>query len=300
MAAEASQPFQVFAAFDPPLGLDDVRVHLSPIFNRSSCPAVDECIAAQWERRTHASDPAHLYNGLKFRYHSLQVPDHAVSGATHPPARVINLGITDFRQHIGTNAYYPQEADMPLECMAQALGVECLLVTSDRVAVFYRRSGKVSDMQGLYCGPGGHPEPKEVLNGTDFECATNCHQIASELAAPNYEHAIRAELFHSAVQEIVDEIGISEATLSNRGLCAVTGNPTCHLKPDLLFLVSTTLSAAEVNEVFSRRGMKEAFESEGNLLLLPVSDLKLGKLPARVVFTSPTAACIRYCASALR
>ncbi len=282
-----------------PLQEADVHVTISPSHNRTPLPAVDAaCIAGTWATKVAELGPR-LFNGSKFRLGGLAA---SPSAATGDLALHFWLGLTDYRDSLGTtsciDAYRrahasgaaakacPDDGSTP-GCeahLAMALGIECLLVTKDQQCVLFRRSKHVAQHAGWLCCPGGHPEPKHLCP-TVFEG----HEAAAlHFARDVGAAAVVHELFDSAICEVVDEIGLDRPTLTNSGLIAVV-HSQLDLKPDLIFLVSTALTAREVAAVHNQRLCAEAYESdEGSLLFVPLD----GVAGATDNVTPPSVACL--------
>ena len=188
----------------------------------------------------------------------------------------LELGLTGYREYVGTHLVDAAER-RALEDdgerdhgergahMANALGCEAVLVTSDGHAVLLRRSGEVATHGGLYNGPSGHPEPsRAVVEGDDKETR------AVEAAA-----RVRNELYASVLMETHEEVGVPLEKLKAPTLLGVMADPTG--KPDLLFLVRTELDAAAVRDCYAA-GAEEGWESD-RLATWPVADLAACTLP---------------------
>ena len=128
-------------------------------YNRKISPAHETNIDTIWANRCQKNP--HLYNGSKFRFHSI-VQDDNQNVTFH-------LGLTGYKEFIGTN--WADEAKGLLEqgkkdhgnsqaYMSDALGVGTFVQTSDDHVMFIRRSQNVGEAQGLWDIPGGHPEPE--------------------------------------------------------------------------------------------------------------------------------------------
>ena len=243
--------------------------------------ATDARIDERWAAAREGN--ARLFDGSKFRLR--RVSGGGADGA--PPH--LELGLTGYREYVGTHLVDAAER-RALEDdgerdhgergahMANALGCEAVLVTSDGHAVLLRRSGEVATHGGLYNGPSGHPEPsRAVVEGDDKETR------AVEAAA-----RVRNELYASVLMETHEEVGVPLEKLKAPTLLGVMADPTG--KPDLLFLVRTDLDAAAVRECYAA-GAEEGWESD-RLATWPVADLAACTLP----LTPVTRAAI-YCAT---
>ena len=161
--------------------------------------ATDARIDERWAKAREGN--ARLFDGSKFRLRRV-----SGGGADGGPPH-LELGLTGYREYVGTHLVDAAER-RALEDdgerdhgergahMANALGCEAVLVTSDGHAVLLRRSGEVATHGGLYNGPSGHPEPsRAVVEGDDKETR------AVEAAA-----RVRNELYAS-VREAGDDLG---------------------------------------------------------------------------------------------
>ncbi len=278
-----------------PFPVNRIKVELSPSYNRQSS-VLDEKISQKWAEKLVLTPK--MFNATKFRLGGV------VCG---PEECIVKLGITDYKEYIGTNLIPVQEwleAGVDLKVngprhMGQALGVEALLTTSDDQIVLFRRSMHVADYAGFYCCPGGHPEPSKVLppakelqsekQGTVV--LTFDEIIQQILSRDHAEDIVRDELWTSAIQEVHDELGIPMEKLEMVGLFGIVENRLNLGKPDMNFQIRTTLTAAEVIQCHQLGAGEDAFESEGGLYLHPLADLRRGVLPP-VPLAPPTVACL--------
>jgi hypothetical protein len=232
--------------------------------------------------------------------------------------------------------------------MANALGVESVVVSRDQKAVLFRRSHRVSAFPGYYCCPGGHAEPNAVLrayggerskknirsvHGADIDGglppqrpppppallndsvsqSKNAYYeslMAADVSAhaswhqelsgwlertPGVTDLIVEELFDSALQETVDELGVDKSTLSNDGLLAVVADTMTGGKPDAIFLISCSLTFEEIRERFDSRRAAEAYESvERSLIGIDVKTMTEATLVGYAI-TPPSRACLDCC-----
>ena len=138
----------------------DLHVSLSESYNRLN-PLPDpyeQELHQVWTQRCEKNPK--LWNGTKFRIHSITDKSGAIT---------FNLGITDYKDFLGTNwAPYAQQLiehgtkqHNNRSCyMSDALGVGNLVITKDQFVVLIRRSEHCGEAQGLLDVPGGHPEPQ--------------------------------------------------------------------------------------------------------------------------------------------
>jgi hypothetical protein len=233
------------------LGAHQVSVVLSPVFARKQHPSLEQAIQDTWGTRT--KDNPHLYNGLKFRLDRLE------------PGPQFCLGITDYRDFLGTH-YGPARGQLvtdgiarhgdPAAYLASPLGVESVVETEDGQLLFIKRSPHVAEMPGMYCCPGGHPEPSE-LGANDARAAYALDSVAVAL-----------ELYQSVLREIRDEVNIPLDALSAPRMLGVVANLENAGKPDAVFATQCDLTADEVRQRYADGGHAECDESV-ELLALP-------------------------------
>ncbi|XP_075401657.1 uridine diphosphate glucose pyrophosphatase NUDT22 isoform X4 [Tenrec ecaudatus] len=145
---------------------EQVRVELSPAYDRRPLPGVDEAIATAWENRLQAQP--WLFDAPKFRLHSAALAPAGSLG----PQLCLHLGLTSYRDFLGTN-WASSAASLRQQgaadwgdrqaYLADPLGVGAALVTADDFLVFLRRSRQVAEAPELMDVPGGHPEPQVNL-----------------------------------------------------------------------------------------------------------------------------------------
>lgn len=125
-------------------------VRNSAEFNRKSTPNIKE---------NHK-----LYNGTKFRLDSAEMDGKYC---------VLNIGITCYKDFIGSN-WSPDARKLQIKgeemynnkqaYMSDALGVGSFLLSSDNYVTFLKRSLDCGEAVGLWDIPGGHAEPKVIIN----------------------------------------------------------------------------------------------------------------------------------------
>lgn len=149
----------------PPGGLpqEQVRVELSPAYDRHPLPGEDKTITAIWESRVQTQP--WLFNAPKFRLHSATLESTDSAG----PQLLLRLGLTSYKDFLGTNwsssaSWLRQQGATDWNdkqaYLADPLGVGATLLTADNFLVFLRRSLQVAEAPGLVDVPGGHPEPQ--------------------------------------------------------------------------------------------------------------------------------------------
>jgi 8-oxo-dGTP pyrophosphatase MutT (NUDIX family) len=229
--------------------------------------ALDDLIDETWARALDAKP--NLFDGAKFRLASA-----SSSGGT----ATLRIGLTGYREYVGTNRapHWERLAGDGGAHLSNALGCETALETADGMLALFRRSAAVATHGGLYNGPSGHAEPGRVKGFEGFR------------DAPPDAAAVSRELLEDAIlMETVEEVGVPLASLSKPKLIGVMRDS--RLKPDLLFLVRTTL----VSEAVRARHATavEAWESD-DLRFVPV-DAPDGAFPALTPVTRAALACLR-------
>lgn len=316
--------FKICAQWNHPLTAKDLTVTVRRDYNRILVDGIDErCIFIPWQEKVNAMEaalaaghPAKLFNGTKFRLHRI-LP--AVDGDKIQ----LQLGITDYRSSLGcVNHIAEYQAEAEKRCLvaphdnqhppppqlvsdvrpllAQALGVEALLVTADGCAVLFRRSQYVAEMPGWYCCPGGHPEPKHVLKSSTSE-SMSLDEQADWFASVESAVVVR-ELMDSSVDEIVAELGLPVSALTNAGLVGIVEHGES-FKPDLITLVRTSWTGKQVEERFNLREAEETFESDaGTCVVIPLTTTAQGLEDAIATYkiTPASLACLQLGMNVLR
>ena len=171
--------------FNPPIVFNDdtntnkININFQAKFNKLQHENINvkNEIQNEWNRRK-ATNP-NLFDGSKFRYHSVIKSDES-------NVATINLGLTSYGEFLGTN--YNQKIANKLKLdgmekhnneqiyMADPVGVGAMVSTTDDYIIAFQRSETVGEFPGYVDVPGGHPEPKEVgldLNYLNTEGTTN-------------------------------------------------------------------------------------------------------------------------------
>ena len=262
-----SEPFTLLLTLPRPASADRVRVVFSRSFDRKQHAGDEANIGAAWAAAT-AKNPR-IFDGSKFRL-------HRATEAGGDGSVLLELGLTGYREYLGTNRLPAAERDR-LEAdgraahgdaaahMSNALGCETMLLTADGQVVLLRRSTSVATHTGLYNGPSGHPEPSRAAGVVD---ATDAAADAAEADAAR-SAATLAELYDSVLQETHEETAVPREKLGAPALLGVMLDAAG--KPDLLFLTRTPLDAAGVRECY-RQGPEEGWESD-RLAFWPVATL---------------------------
>jgi hypothetical protein len=266
----AESPFELLFVCSSPLHEAQCEVALDERCYRKLHGPTEHRIEELWQAKL-ASD-ARVFNGTKFRLGGWECGRRPCADGSVEAQLVLRLGLTDYREYIGTNLRpEPELAELqeagranhggdPTACLSNALGVETMLVTADGKMVLLRRSGAVATHTGLYNGPSGHPEPSHVPGCVDLARSLQPQGVTETLAS-----RVLHELFDSVRQETHEETNVPLESLDDPQLIgAMAEIPTS--KPDLLFVSRTTLSAAEVVACF-KQGGTDAWESDRVLVV---------------------------------
>lgn len=318
----------------------DLSVEIHSRFCRKSSEALDSKIDALWEQKKAILPPnAKLFNALKFRLHDCRVLDQpqqeqnaSASSASSSPRLLLQLGISDYKSHVGTNVApatmqipgRQQEANDDDDAnkgsapvsdvkpdMAHCLGVESVVVTSDKKLLLFSRSNMCADFAGYLCVPGGHAEPCRVLKqlitqspqlfpppsafapfaaarlderipaaAVNAACIEMCNWVnMSHEREQTTTQLIVDEIFHSIADEIASELGLEErrGSVDVVGIVAVMRATAEDQrgKPDVLFVAHLTdLTTQDVRQLFAKRSGEDAFEADDavGLVAVPVLD----------------------------
>lgn len=184
---------------------------------RPAIPEVDAAIARAWDERLAiaAERGQQLWAGPMCRLVRWTVANGQLQ---------LTFGQTDYREFVGTNIAYPELADrFGVEALSNGCGVCGLVRTADGMLVLQHRSERVFEFPGLVAPCGGAIEPVQTPAGL----------TADPVAA------IR--------REIEEELGIASEALGDI-ICLGLGHTTATLKPELAFLVETTLTWSQLQE----------------------------------------------------
>lgn len=214
-----------------PVSRNQTKVIFSKDHDNKSDPWIEGNVSLIWEDKCQKN--GRLYNQSKFRWAGATsyCDDHTV---------IINLGFTTYKDLMGTNChpfgkelmtYGAQHFQNSRACLADALGIGALLLTSDRKFVFLKRALWTGEDQGKLDRPGGHPEPdnvsKAIRTWTEEECSK-----------PENSLLIRDEVFNSVMHEIRDEVNLPIESLQDPLLLGVGRSLERLGRPSAEFLVS--------------------------------------------------------------
>ncbi|CAE7836651.1 Nudt22 [Symbiodinium microadriaticum] len=271
LAMAEHEPFSLLSAEELPGTLQPQQVRVT--------------FHSQNDRKAHSSDSrieeiwteavtknSRIYDGSKFRLQGVSWSRGLLQ---------VDLGLTGYKEYLGTLVGPWRSADSSRSMgsaahFSQALGCEAVLATADGQAVLLRRSGAVGTNSGLYNGPSGHPEPKNVS------------EAPAASASSSSSIAVQQELFRSVVDEAVAETNVPRESLAEPELMGFMADSTG--KPDVLFLLRTSFTSEEVQLAYSK-GAEEAWESD-RLTFWPLTKLHECSLPLTAV-TRAAIACLQ-------
>nr|CAB3262196.1 uncharacterized protein LOC100178578 [Phallusia mammillata] len=243
------------------LTVDECGVNLSNNFNRKVDENFEKLIEKRWEERKRKNP--RLFNGLKFRIHSLSTPKDG------PKRLIFNIGLTCYRDYMETN--WAEEVkelklmgqkshDCEDDFFAHPLGVAGVVLTSDNHVILQRRNHWLAEAAGMLDVPGGHPEPNEVQPDV-----TICSDVA-EMKPTD----VTAEIFSSQLKEVRDEVNVALEHLGQPKLIGVVRNGKSARRPVAHYIIRCALPANQVEELY-KKGGAETDEST-QLLFLPEKD----------------------------
>jgi hypothetical protein len=270
--------FRVVWRAQHPVDTAAVTIRLSPEYNRRLRPEdpTDDAVLQLWEERRARAPNVVLFNGTKFRLHSV-----ITSGAKVE----LQLGITDYRSLCGTNFLHSSQADDAIaiddpanaansQYMSHALGVEALVLSSDGYVVMFRRSDRVMENPGWYCCPGGHAEPCHAFAATKASPAT---VAAGDGASVVSEAMVQAERTFpaSAADHHFSRFHDEDATHSPHATPTVAAQALYDLLAEAVdpAAVLAELFTAPIDEVVEELGVpREAVTCEGLIAIVEASN----------------------------
>ncbi|RVW66063.1 Nudix hydrolase 9 [Vitis vinifera] len=122
------------------------------------------------------------------------------------------------------------------------LGNGAIIETSDKRIVVLRRSNNVGEFPGHFVFPGGHPEPQEI--------GIVSHQFDKDMDPDFINRKVSQEMFDSIVREVVEEIGVPEASLCNPVLIGVSCR-VLNVRPAAFFFIKCNLHSKEIQQLYS-------------------------------------------------
>ncbi|XP_045110899.1 uridine diphosphate glucose pyrophosphatase NUDT22-like [Portunus trituberculatus] len=228
-------------------------------FARKTSKHIEDEIDAIWKNKCAKND--RLYNASKFRLAGCEMTQRNL---------VLRLGLTCYKDLCGTNlsenfpllqAKGANDFSNKQAYMSDVLGVGLIAVTSDACLVVTRRAQWTGEYPGALDRPGGHPEPNNIFLPDGSLKPDYCHFKPEE--------AVLQEVWGSARQEAVDELGISEANIGEVSLMGVALNTEAGDRPSLEFFAKLDVSSEHVTETYRLGVQAEAEESCSVHLLRP-------------------------------
>ena len=139
-----------------------INIAFEPKFNRleHDDPKVRSAVQGEWEKRK-ALNPK-LFNGSKFRYHSV-ITSVNNSGDKKGSVATVNLGLTSYGDFLGTNYNSAISKRLLADGVAKhgnpkaiwlTPGVGALVLTEDNYFVAFQRSDVVGEFSGYVDIPG--------------------------------------------------------------------------------------------------------------------------------------------------
>ncbi|CAL8999321.1 unnamed protein product [Prunus brigantina] len=227
---------------------------------------LENSVSEIWDQRVH-KNPS-LYNGTKFRYGKHVW--HDGGGSNQEPHVCLHLGLTDYRNFVGTNlnnlweSFLVASEDDAIRCQhtSSPLGNGAIVETSDKKILVLQRSNNVGEFPGHFVFPGGHPEPQEVgLVSHHHEDLTDSKVINDKVSQ---------EMFDSIVREVVEEIGVPSASLHEQVFIGISRR-VLNVRPTAFFFMKCSLSSKEVQKLYATA--QDSFEST-QLFTVPLIDLE--------------------------
>ncbi|KAK9055401.1 hypothetical protein SSX86_026484 [Deinandra increscens subsp. villosa] len=232
------------------LSSSQVSVRFDESYDRVPHPDSDleNSVSEIWDKRIQQNSS--LFNGKKFRYGG-----HDGTGLNI----CLHLGLTDYRTFVGTNLnplwerFVVSSEDDCKQCQhtSSPLGNGAIVETIDNKILVLQRSNNVGEFPGYLVFPGGHPEPEEV-GITSHKCENGLQK--SELS----NSKVSQEMFDSIVREVVEEIGVPAATLSEPLLIGISRR-VLNARPAAFFFIKCSLQSTQVQQFYS--SAQDGYES---------------------------------------
>ncbi len=276
-AASTSDPSHAFDTLPQPplptpLAEDAVAIDFQECYGRLPHPSMEADVDRIWTElaaQRQGDGCSALFNASKFRLAGVDARGDKL---------VLQTWLTDYKTARGTN-YHPDVLRWMDQgrathgdagaYLSQKLGVSAVVCTTDGDLVLMKRSTKgVADFQGFYDTPGGHPEPSNV--GLAFPPAASDTKDGEQAA--RLRRNVCHEIFHSAAQEVADEVGVPLDKLGPPLLLGIVRQLDSGCTPSAAFLIPCRCSTAEVRACYSA-GPKEQDESTG-LVFVPKTHLQ--------------------------
>ncbi|GKV08195.1 hypothetical protein SLEP1_g19864 [Rubroshorea leprosula] len=248
-SAELALPYKLLASYPSGLSRAQVEVIFDKSYDRIPHPDInlENSINEIWDQRVQRN--ASLYNGEKFRYGGLT--HKSGDGSNQESCVCLHLGLTDYRTFVGTNLnplwenFLVASEDDSLQCQhtSSPLGNGAVVETFDKKIVVLQRSNNVGEFPGHFVFPGGHPEPHEVG-------IANHHYGKDTIESKFRNEKVSHEMFDSIIREVVEEIGVPAASLSDPIFIGISQR-VLNVRPAAFFFIKCSLQSKEIQQLYS-------------------------------------------------
>ena len=257
-ATDDIRAYEIIASFAPFGGVTEERfdIHCSATNDRQpSTPENEARIDTIWKDRVRRNPS--LFNGTKFRFSGVRQ-----SAPMHEKI-IIDLGITCYKDFLGTNCAPNNWYEFGAENLASPLGNAAIVETIDQKVVLLKRSQNVGECPDTIVCPGGHAEPKVIgiKSMEDWKQISKSKDPTKESDSTdrNTCRTIRHELFDAMVREVVEETGIPRCKLGSMKCLGFTER-VVNKRPDIIFHILCSITAEEVHKLYAD-GPEHEYES---------------------------------------
>lgn len=216
------------------LSRSHVHVQYDFAFSRRSNAILDNQIE-DFKRNFVTS--SNLYDGRNFRLAGLDCKNEGLTLQIGPTFYLDYLALRTIKEN--DRSIMQDEVFLP-----NVIGNVGILLTSDGKSFCVLRSQQVSTYRGYLDFPGGHPEPVHI---------DNAEQQPSKKQETDYNLLVRDELFDAVTRETIEDLGVENLSLHDPLLFAIVLNNDDILKPDMVFIITTTHTSKDVHECFYYR-----------------------------------------------
>ncbi|MBK8269191.1 MAG: hypothetical protein IPK83_13140 [Planctomycetes bacterium] len=216
------------------------QVHVANVqTDRPSTPALDELIAAEWDRRL---SEAKRTNGLLFNGPMLRYVAHEVRSSAAEPDRLhLTVGPTCYRDFVGTNLFnHHRMAEFGWHTFANPIGTTATLITSDNIICYGVRSASVAYH------------------------ASHVHTFGGSFEQRDCRPDGRVDPFASLMRELTEELNLQARDLHNLHCVGLIRDKEIH-QPEMLFEANVGLSS---QELLARWESAEAKDEHAGLVTL--------------------------------
>ena len=252
-AADDMRAYEIVAAFAHLGGVTEESFIINCSATNDRRPSTPDQIDAIWKERTK-NNPT-LFNGTKFRFAGVRQ-----SGRVHEKV-IVDLGITCYKDFLGTNCAAHYWNKVRPEELASPLGNAAIVETIDQKAVLLKRSQNVGECPDTIVCPGGHPEPNVVgiKSMKDWRQISKSTDPTKESDSTDWNEKIRHELFDAMIREVVEETGIPRCKLGSMKCLGFTER-VVNKRPDIIFYIPCSIQAEEVHKLYAD-GPEHEYES---------------------------------------